>query len=193
MMNLTKQPVAFKCPCGQTWYAPPQTFCPDCGPYGPAAEPEDYVWEIHEVLPGLFITAQMRDQRRFEEMASAHRPSFVIDLAGDFHYIWRPDPQDFARLRIGHYRLDGIIDDGKPFSPKSLDAFMSFMSPYHTARARTVVQCAAGLRRAPHFVYAYLRQSGRDPIEAWDLVEQARTRAFMHTPYIESIETWLSS
>lgn len=135
----------------------------------------------------------MKSEERFLDLVMEARPEVIVDLAGDHHYIWRPSDEQLALHGVRLQRIDDVVDDGNPFSHDALDVFRQMMAPHEVSGARTIVHCAAGLRRAPHFVYAYLRYRGWEPVDAWDLVERARSRIYMHTPYINSVESWLST
>lgn len=189
---LSKQPVKFTCECGTDWYVPPGNGCPNCGQdVARPATCDECVWEVGEVIPNLYVSAQFRDKPRFADICEDLDLGGVVDLAGRYPYLWKPTTNDLIEQGIHAYREFSVEDNLIQFAPEVLEDFVQHMRYSFDCGVTTLVHCAAGLRRAPHFCYAYLRSVGLGPVDAWDKVEQARPFVYMHTPYVNSIEAWL--
>lgn len=180
-------PVAFDCPCGTRWWSPPQIECPACGPTVTAV-PDPIVWSVGTV-PGttISISAQLRDRDRFEELVAAGAETFV-DVAGAAPYVWRPAPSEIEAAGVEYVRVDGVEDLNVDLPAFAFDAVHDVLA----ADRRTLVFCAAGLKRSPHLVYGVLRRRGLDPQGAWDAVAAARPFADRWQPYVDAAERWLA-
>jgi rhodanese-related sulfurtransferase len=135
----------------------------------------------------------MRDADRLTDVAL--HATAILDVANDPHQAicWRPDPNDLAAMNMAYARVDGLVDRaGIPFDADALDLAVRYLTHYVDEGHTVLVHCAAGLRRAPHVVYAFLRKTGYTPGEAWEQIHAGRPYAIPHKAYVDGVEGWLS-
>jgi protein tyrosine phosphatase (PTP) superfamily phosphohydrolase (DUF442 family) len=133
------------------------------------------------------ITGQMRNPARFACFLVRGFRTFV-DVAGDAHYVWRPDEPTIEASRVNYVRV--------PLEDTNLDlpdvAFEAVRDAVDAADGEVLLFCAAGLKRAPHLLYGVLRLRGHDAESAWDLVKAARPITEPFQPYIDAAERWVA-
>ena len=179
-------PVRFDCQtCGQPWWAPPANGCPRCG-YDARAIPDPIVWTCGHV-PGtrVSLSGQMRNPARFACFLVRGISTFV-DVAGDAHYVWRPDEETIASAGIAYVRIS--LEDTNVDLPDA--AFDAVAAVVDRADEDVLLFCAAGLKRAPHLLYGVLRARGHEADEAWGMVQAARPMTDRFPPYIDAAERW---
>jgi protein tyrosine phosphatase (PTP) superfamily phosphohydrolase (DUF442 family) len=182
-------PVRFDCQtCGEPWWAPPANGCPRCG-YDARAIPDPIIWTCGQV-PGtrLSITGQMRNPVRFDCFLARGISTFV-DVAGDAHYVWRPDDETIEFAGVTYVRIP--LEDTNVDLPDA--AFDAVAAVVDRSDEDVLLFCAAGLKRAPHLMYGVLRARGHEPAEAWTLVKAARPITEQFDPYIEAAERWAAT
>ena len=130
----------------------------------------------------------MRNPARFGCFVVRGFETFV-DVAGDEHYIWRPDDATIEASGITYVRIP--LEDTNIDLPD--EAFDAVASAVAAAGGETLLFCAAGLKRAPHLLYGVLRAHGRDADEAWKVVAAARPMTDRFQPYIDAAERWAAT
>jgi hypothetical protein len=130
----------------------------------------------------------MRNPARFGCFVARGISTFV-DVAGDAHYVWRPDPEAIDAARVVYVRIP--LEDTNIDLPDA--AFDAVDSALDCADGDVLLFCAAGLKRAPHLLYGVLRAQGREPENAWGLVAAARPMTEPYQPYIDAAERWVLS
>ncbi len=203
---MAKRRAEFHClECDQGWFVPPDINCPRCGP-GKPTEPDPAIWEVGwipqptEVYPmsAIGISAHLLSLERISHLTNDMGVSAILDVANDpgQRIVWRPESEEYNFVKHGvrHVPIWGLKDKRNGGLDESrLDLSVDWLARLLGQGHRVMVHCAAGLRRAPHVVYAYLRTQGHDPVEAWDMVERARPLAFPDKDFMDGIETWMAS
>jgi protein tyrosine phosphatase (PTP) superfamily phosphohydrolase (DUF442 family) len=179
-------PVRFDCQnCGEPWWAPPANGCPRCG-YLARATPDPIIWTCGQVAgTRIWITGQMRTPPRFDGFVLRGFDTFV-DVAGDAHYVWRPDERAVEAVGVRYVRIP--VEDTNVDLPD--EAFEAVCGALDSAEGDTVLFCAAGLKRAPHLLYGVLRKRGNTEDEAWSVIQAARPMTDRFRPYIDAAERW---
>jgi protein tyrosine phosphatase (PTP) superfamily phosphohydrolase (DUF442 family) len=138
-------PVRFDClTCGEPWWAPPSNGCPNCG-YEARATPDPIIWTCRQVVgTRISITGQMRNPARFGCLLARGFGTFV-DVAGDAHYVWRPDGATIEAAGIAYIRIP--LEDTNVDLPDF--AFEIVRDVLDDADGEVLLFCAAGLKRAP--------------------------------------------
>jgi protein tyrosine phosphatase (PTP) superfamily phosphohydrolase (DUF442 family) len=127
----------------------------------------------------------MRNPARFGCLLARGFGTFV-DVAGDAHYVWRPDGATIEAAGIAYIRIP--LEDTNVDLPDF--AFEIVRDVLDDADGEVLLFCAAGLKRAPHLLYGVLRMQGHDPDGAWELVRAARPMTDRFQPYIDAAERW---
>ena len=184
-------PVAFDCACGSRWWSPPEIACPRCGPEV-ASIPDPIVWAVGRV-PGtaVFLSGHLRNDERFMELADSCIEVFV-DVAGSAPYVWRPDEDAVASSGARYIRIDGVEDTNVDLPDFAFDAVAAALGDARQG-VRTLVFCAAGLKRSPHLLYGVLRSWDYSAKSAWDAVIAARTFVDPWETYLTAAERWLAA
>ena len=184
-------PVAFDCPCGSRWWSPPDVACSRCGP-NVASTPDPIVWSVGQV-PGtpVFLSGQMRGDERFMDLVRSGIEVFV-DVAGSAPYVWRPDEEAVASSGARYVRIDGVEDTNIDLPDFAFDAVAAALGDARQD-VRTLVFCAAGLKRSPHLLYGVLRSWGYSAKPAWDAVIAARPFVDPWETYLAAAERWLAA
>ncbi|MGD0273757.1 MAG: hypothetical protein ABSB96_08525 [Gaiellaceae bacterium] len=184
-------PVAFDCACGSRWWSPPEIACPRCGPEV-ASIPDPVVWSVGQI-PGtsVFISGHLRNDERFMELVGLGIEVFV-DVAGSAPYVWRPDGEAVASSGARYTRIVGVEDTNTDLPDFAFDAVAAALGDARQG-VRTLVFCAAGLKRSPHLLYGVLRSWGYGVKPAWDAVIAARPFVDPWDPYLASAERWLTA
>jgi len=182
-------PVRFDCQtCGEPWWAPPANGCPRCG-YEARATPDPIIWTYgHVEGTRVWITGQMRTPPRFDGFVLRGFGTFV-DVAGDAHYVWRPDEETIESAGVTYVRIP--LEDTNVDLPDT--AFDAVASVVDQAEGEVLLFCAAGLKRAPHLLYGVLRMRGHETDDAWALVNAARPMTGRFEPYIDAAERWAAT
>src|SRR5437763_1180206 len=162
-------PVAFECECGNRWWSPPDVGCASCGPVATSV-PDPIVWSVDR-LPGtdVFLSAQLRDRERFAEIVAMGITSFV-DIAGGAHYVWRPTEHEIAEAAVSYAVVAGVEDTNRDLPDFAFEHVASALREAGDKKQRTLVFCAAGLKRSPHLLFGVLRSWGLDAERAWALL-----------------------
>lgn len=183
--------MAFDCTCGVRWWSPPDVTCPHCG-HEVACRPDPIVWSVGRV-PGtsIFLSAQMRDEKRFGELVRSGIEVFA-DVAGGAPYIWRPSAGMVRSFGVRYLRIDGVEDLNVDLPDFAFDAATAALEEARRGIS-TLFFCAAGLKRSPHLLFGVLRSWGYDAKSAWSAVIAARPFADPWDPYLASAERWLAA
>lgn len=184
-------PVAFDCPCGQRWWSPPDVACSRCGP-GVASIPDPVVWSVGQI-PGTsaFLSGHLRNDERFSELVGSGIEVFV-DVAGNAPYVWRPSEEAIAVSGTRYIRIDGVEDTNIDLPEFAFEAVAAALKDVRHG-VRTLVFCAAGLKRSPHLLYGVLRSWGYEVESAWKAIITARPFVDPWDPYLVSAERWLAA
>ena len=184
-------PVAFDCVCGSRWWSPPEIACPRCGPEV-ASTPDPIVWSVGQIPDTpVFLSGHLRNDERFVELVGSGIEVFV-DVAGGAPYVWRPDEDAVASSGTRYIRIDGVEDNNIDLPDFAFDAVATALEDARRG-VRTLVFCAAGLKRAPHLLYGVLRSWGYDAKPAWDAVISARPFVDPWQAYLAAAERWLAA
>lgn len=186
-------PLRFDChACRKPWWTPPANGCPRCG-YGTPATPDPVIWEVGWV-PGtaVFLSAQMRDPRRFGDLVDRGFVAFV-DVAGDAPYVWRPSGSEIEAAGVSYTRVRGVEDTNVDLPDRAFDAVTTAVELSAPGLRRLLVFCAAGLKRAPHLLYGVLLRHGYGRAEAWNAVLAARPFVERFPPYVSAAERWAAA
>lgn len=179
-------PVRFDCQsCGEPWWAPPANGCPRCG-YFARATPDPVIWTCGQVAgTSVWITGQMRTPPRFDSFVLRGFGTFV-DVAGDAHYVWRPDEPAIEAAGVTYVRIP--LEDTNVDLPD--EAFDAVRTALDRVEGAALLFCAAGLKRAPHLLYGVLRARGQGAEEAWARISAARPMTEPFQPYVTAAERW---
>lgn len=184
-------PVAFDCACGSRWWSPPEIACPRCGP-DVASTPDPVVWSVGQIPDtSVFLSGHLRNDERFMELVGSGIEVFV-DVAGSAPYVWRPDEEAVASSGARYVRIDGVEDNNIDIPDFAFDAVAAALADARQG-VRTLVFCAAGLKRSPHLLYGVLRSWGYGTTSAWDAVIAARPFVDPWERYLAAAERWLAA
>jgi hypothetical protein len=137
----------------------------------------------------VFLSAQVRDEKRFAELIRSGLEVFV-DVAGGAPYVWRSDEGAVRRAGVRFLRIDGVEDVNTDLPNFAFDAVAAALEETSQG-VPTLLYCAAGLKRSPHLLYGVLRSWGHGAKSAWDAVIAARPFVDPWGPYLASAERWL--
>lgn len=142
------------------------------------------------MVPGtnISITAQMRDVERFNALVEAQHEVFV-DIAGARQHVWRPDGRVVVSAGVEYV----VVEDVEDLNLDLPDFAFDIVAQAVAQEKRTLVFCAAGLKRSVHLVYGVLRKQGLSPDASWRAVQAARPFADRWEPYIAAAECWAAS
>lgn len=184
-------PVAFDCACGTRWFSPPEIACPRCGP-DVASTPDPVVWSVGQIPDtAVFLSGHLRNDERFMELVGSGIEVFV-DVAGSAPYVWRPDEEAVASSGARYVRIDGVEDNNIDIPDFAFGAVAAALADARQG-VRTLVFCAAGLKRSPHLLYVVLRSWGYGTTSAWDAVIAARPFVDPWERYLAAAERWLAA
>jgi protein tyrosine phosphatase (PTP) superfamily phosphohydrolase (DUF442 family) len=130
----------------------------------------------------------MRNPARFGCFLARGMSTFV-DVAGDAHYVWRPDEAAIEAAGVTYTRIP--LEDNNLDLPD--EAFDAVQVALDHARGDALLFCAAGLKRAPHLLYGVLRARGEGAEEAWDRISAARPMTDRYEPYLSAAERWAAA
>lgn len=151
------------------------------------------IWSVSAIRgTRLALSAQMRDVTRFRELVGAGIELFV-DVAGDRHYVWRPDAAEISRHGVEYVRIDGVEDTNVDLPEFAFDRVAESLELSAAAGRRALVFCAAGLKRSPHLLYGVLRSWRWDADAAWAAIVEARPFVDAWAPYLDSAERWAAA
>jgi hypothetical protein len=188
-------PVAFDCECGQRWWSPPDVTCTVCGPSA-TATPDPVIWSVDRIqLPwrdGIFLSAQLRDAARFAEVAALGIRVFV-DVAGGAPYVWRPSADEIAAAGVTYVEIAGVEDLNTDLPPFAFRRVAEALGHAVATEQKTLLFCAAGLKRSPHLLYGVLRSWRFTPRSAWKAIVDARPFVDPWQPYLEAAERWVAT